>query len=55
MFIMSILFILLMIAAPAITDAQLNTIDWSLKTFMPKFDIKLLYKYFNFSICSWWM
>ena len=39
MFIMSILFILLMIAAPALTDAQLNTIDWSLKTFIPKFDI----------------
>ena len=40
MFIMSILFILLMIAAPAITNASLNTIDWSLKTFMPTFDIK---------------
>lgn len=40
MFIMSILFILLMIAAPAITDANLNSIDWSLKSFMPTFDVK---------------
>jgi len=40
MFIMSILFILLMMAAPAITDASLNSIDWSLKTFMPTFDMK---------------
>ena len=39
-FIMSILFIILMIAAPAITDAKLNTIDWSWKTFMPTFDVK---------------
>jgi len=29
-----------MIAAPAITDAHLNSIDWSLKTFMPTFDMK---------------
>ncbi|WP_346889547.1 amino acid permease [Clostridium sp. UBA1056] len=40
MFVMSILFILLMLAAPAITDAHLNTIDWSFKTFMPTFDVK---------------
>ena len=40
MFVMSILFILLMIAAPAITDASLNSIDWSLKSFMPTFDVK---------------
>ena len=40
MFVMSILFIILMIAAPAITDANLNTIDWSLNSFMPTFDIK---------------
>ncbi|GAA0126253.1 MULTISPECIES: amino acid permease [Clostridium] len=40
MFIMSILFILLMTAAPAITDAKLYSIDWSLKTFMPTFDAK---------------
>lgn len=40
MFVMSILFIVLMIAAPAITDAHLNSIDWSLKTFMPTFDVK---------------
>ena len=39
-FVMSILFILLMIAAPAITDAKLHSIDWSLKTFMPTFDAK---------------
>lgn len=38
MFIMSMLFILLMIAAPAITNVQLNQIDWSWSTFMPKFD-----------------
>lgn len=38
MFIMSMLFILLMITAPAITHVQLNEIDWSLNTFMPKFD-----------------
>lgn len=37
---MSILFIVLMIAAPAITDASLNSIDWSLKSFMPTFDVK---------------
>ncbi len=40
MFVMSILFIVLMVAAPAITDAKLNTIDWSFKTFMPAFDTK---------------
>ena len=38
MFVMSLLFILLMMAAPAITDANLNTIDWSWKTFIPKLD-----------------
>src|SRR3712207_1095442 len=31
---------LLMITAPAITDAHLIQIDWSLKTFMPTFDLK---------------
>ncbi|WP_252232603.1 amino acid permease [Clostridium sp. ZBS15] len=40
MFVMSILFIVLMVAAPSITDAKLNTIDWSFKTFMPTFDTK---------------
>ena len=40
MFIMSILFIILMMAAPAITNASLNSIDWSLKSFMPAFDAK---------------
>ena len=40
MFIMSILFIILMIAAPSITGAQVNQIDWSMKTFMPTFDVK---------------
>ena len=39
MFIMSILFILLMMAAPAITNAPLNQIDWSWSSFIPKFDI----------------
>ena len=40
MFVMSILFIILMIAAPSITGAQVNQIDWSMKTFMPTFDVK---------------
>ena len=40
MFIMSILYIVLMMAAPAITNAPLLEIDWSLKTFMPTFDMK---------------
>ena len=40
MFVMSILFIVLMIAAPSITGAQVNEIDWSIKTFMPTFDMK---------------
>ena len=40
MFVMSILFIILMIAAPAITSANLHPIDWSLDTFMPTFDVK---------------
>ena len=40
MFVMSILFIILMITAPAITDGSFVDIDWSLKTFMPTFDIK---------------
>ena len=38
MFVMSILFVLLMMAAPAITDAPLMKIDWSWDTFMPHFD-----------------
>ncbi|WMJ80694.1 amino acid permease [Clostridium sp. MB40-C1] len=42
MFVMSILFIILMISAPAITSAKLNSIDWSFKTFMPTFDLKFL-------------
>ena len=40
MFIMSILYIVLMMAAPAITNASLLNIDWSLDTFMPTFDLK---------------
>lgn len=39
-FVMSILFILMMLAAPVITDAPLNPIDWSIKTFLPTFDLK---------------
>ncbi|SHK77041.1 amino acid permease [Hespellia stercorisuis] len=47
-FIMSILFIIMMIAAPAITgNAGLLDIDWSLKTFMPTFDMKF---FLNLSI-----
>lgn len=40
MFIMSILYIVLMVAAPAITNAPLLDIEWSLDTFMPTFDVK---------------
>ena len=40
MFIMSILFIILMVAAPSITNAHLYKINWSFKTFMPTFDLK---------------
>ena len=40
MFVMSILYVILMIAAPAITDAQLLDIKWSLDTFLPSFDMK---------------
>lgn len=38
MFIMSMLFVAMMIAAPALTDGQFLQIDWSVKTFMPTFD-----------------
>lgn len=40
MFIMSMLFILLMMTAPMIVGDQLHSIDWSWKTFMPTFDVK---------------
>lgn len=40
MFVMSILYILLMMAAPAITNASLLEINWSLDAFMPAFDLK---------------
>jgi len=40
MFIMSILYIVLMIAAPVITSANTLRIDWSLDTFLPSFDMK---------------
>lgn len=40
MFIMSILFIVLMMAAPAIAGDQLHAIDFSWDTFMPTFDVK---------------
>lgn len=40
MFVMSILYIILMVAAPAITNAPLLEIEWSLDTFMPTFDVK---------------
>lgn len=42
MFIMSLLFIVMMMAAPAITNANVLDIDWSMKTFMPSFDMKFL-------------
>lgn len=47
MFIMSLLFIVMMITAPAITGAKVMDIDWSLKTFMPSFDSKF---FLNLSI-----
>ena len=40
MFVMSMLFILLMMAAPAIVGDKIQSIDWSLKTFIPTFDMK---------------
>ena len=40
MFIMSMLFVVMMVAAPFITDASLLNIDWSLSTFLPTFDAK---------------
>ncbi len=40
MFVMSILYIILMMAAPAITDASLLNVKWSWSTFMPTFDLK---------------
>lgn len=40
MFVMSILYILLMMAAPAITEASLLNVEWSWNTFMPTFDLK---------------
>ncbi|MDF9825243.1 amino acid transporter [Breznakia sp. PF5-3] len=42
MFVMSLLFIVLMMAAPAIAGDQIHSIDWSLDTFMPSFDGKFL-------------
>ena len=38
MFIMSMLFIVMMVAAPALTGGTFMTIQWSLKTFIPTFD-----------------
>lgn len=38
MFFMGILYILLTVAAPSIVGATSSTTDWSLATFMPKFD-----------------
>ena len=40
MFIMSMLFVVMMLGAPFITDQGLLDIDWSVKTFMPTFDAK---------------
>ena len=40
MFIMSILYVILMVSAPKFTNAPLLDIDWSTKTFMPTFDLK---------------
>lgn len=38
MFFMGILYILLTVAAPSIVEASSATVDWSLSTFLPKFD-----------------
>jgi amino acid transporter len=38
MFVMSLLYVLLMIAAPAITGTKVATINFSAETFIPKFD-----------------
>lgn len=38
MFIMSMLFIVMMMAAPAVTDGNLLSIDWTPKSFIPTFD-----------------
>jgi len=38
MFVMSILYIILALAAPAITTAHTETIKWEMDTFMPNFD-----------------
>lgn len=38
MFVMSLLFIVLMVAAPSITNGSFNSIDWSLDTFKPTFN-----------------
>ena len=38
MFIMSLLFIVMMLTAPAITGANVVNIDWSVDTFLPSFD-----------------
>ena len=40
LFAMCILYIILMFAAPMITNASLLDIEWSLETFMPTFDVK---------------
>ena len=47
MFVMSLLFIVMMIAAPAITGANVLDIEWSVDTFMPTFDGKF---FLNLSI-----
>lgn len=39
-FIMSLLYILMMWTAPAITGAELHTIDWSFSNFMPEFNLQ---------------
>ncbi|TDW24852.1 amino acid/polyamine/organocation transporter (APC superfamily) [Breznakia blatticola] len=42
MFVMSLLYILLMVAAPAIAPDRIHAIDWSLDSFIPTFDWKYL-------------
>lgn len=38
MFVMGMLYVVMMIAAPAITGVKIATVDWSLKSIIPKFD-----------------
>ena len=56
MFVMSILFIILMMAAPALNpNGGYQTIDWSFKNLIPSFGIRIFYFIIDISICRRWM